>query len=597
MTKEYDIILISGEPYVDHPFCGVGILKRVLEDKGFSVGVIDHPDWKNDSDFKKLGAPRLFFGISSGSMDSMILNYTPLKKKRSDNPHQKMSYNVPERAIIVYSNMIRKLFHDSKIVIGGVESSLRRFTHYDYWSNKLRKPILFDSRADILVFGYGELQILEIAQRLKEGKDLIGIRGTSIISKEVPLSFRIIPSFDEVNSDKEKFCDMQNLIDVNKEIAQKVDTRYVLQNKAMPYTQKDLDYIYSLDYSRIIPDNYPEFRVIEFSVLTHRGCFGDCNFCSIAANTGKELVSRSKESILSEIKRITRIPSFNGQVELSGATANMYGMDCGASGACNNSCLGCTKLDKSHARIIELMREARRIPGIKKVIVRSGIRHDLAMQSPEYVKELIKYHLDETLMIAPEHVDPEVLKLMNKEEDNKAFIDLFKKICAEEKSSCDLSYYLMVGHPGCTIQNSKKLNRFITTHKNSEFVQLFTPTPMTVSTCMYYTALDPRTKKPIYVPYTYSEKKMQKNLALGTESASHGQKGQDEEEEHAPRRYNDNRNQRDYRENDGNSNPRDNRFKPRSNFRGRSRYTSPTGEFIMPKKRSKENKPGSSFDS
>lgn len=516
---KYDIIFISAEPYVDHPFSAVGILKRVLEDKGFSIGVIEHPDWKKDEDFLKLGKPNLFFAVTSGSMDSMLVNYTPLKKKRQEDKFSKMSYKIPDRAVTVYCNMIKKLFKDSKIVIGGTESSLRRFAHYDYWDNKLRKSILLDSRADILVYGYGELQILEIAKRIKKKESFEGIRGTCVVSKDVPEGFQELPSFENVSKDIKEFCRMQNEFDINKNLAQKFENRYVLQFKAMDYTQKDLDYIYSLDYSRKIPYSYPEFKVVEFSVLTHRGCFGGCNFCSINANTGKNVVSRSMKSIIDEIKKITKLPNFKGTIELSGATANMYGIECDSYNLCKNNCIKCRKLDKSHKKIIELVKSAKYVPGVKKVVIKSGVRYDLALNSAEYIREMIKYHIEGTLMIAPEHIDKQVLRLMNKEDHVENFIKLFKKICQEEKKHCELSFYILVGHPGCNIQNSKELNQFIKKYRNTNFVQLFTPTPMTVSTCMYYTGIDPRDMKKVYIPYTYNEKKKQKNIALGVKPA------------------------------------------------------------------------------
>lgn len=511
---QYDVILVSGEPYVDHPFSGVGVIKRVLEDKGFSVGVIETPDWKKDDDFLKLGKPRLFFGVSSGAMDSMVVNYTTLKKKREDSKFSNISYSIPDRAVTVYCNMIRKLFKESKMVIAGTESSLRRFAHYDAWDNKVRKSILLDSRADILVYGYGEKQIIEIASRVKGGEELSGINGTCVVSRELLYGFVELPSFDEVVDDKVKFCKMQSMFDVDKNLAQKFDNRYVLQYNAMEYTVADLDYVYSLPYSREIPFRYNEFSVVEFSVLTHRGCFAGCNFCSVSMMSGNKIVSRSKESIISEVKRIVKMPDFKGVIELSGASANMYGMDCNK---CSNNCLGCSSLDRSHSKMISLLKDVRKIKGVKKVLIKSGVRYDLAIHSPEYVEEIIKHHIDNTLMIAPEHVDHFVLKLMKKDDDKlNEFEKMFDDFANKEKKGIYLSYYLMVGHPGCTIDNSKSLYEFRKKHLHSDFVQIFTPTPMTVSTCMYYTSLNPLTLKKVYVPYTYNEKKKQKNIVMGS---------------------------------------------------------------------------------
>lgn len=509
----YDIIIVSGEPYADHPFSGTGLIKKVLEDKGFTVAVIETPDWKSDKDFLKFGKPRLFFGISSGAMDSMLVNYTPMKKRREDSEFMALSYRIPDRAVTVYSNMIRKLFKDSKIVIAGTEASLRRFCHYDYWENRVRKSILLDTRADILVYGWGEKQIIEIAARIKDRRGLERIDGTCIISKDVPSDFILLPSFDEVSGDNNKFCEMQNQLNIDKSLAQKFDNRFVLQYRAMKYTTDDLDYIYGLDYSRCIPVRYKEFGLVEFSVLTHRGCFGGCNFCSISAISGKRVVSRSKDSILSEIKKISKLPNFKGTIELSGASANMYCMDCNVN--CERDCFTCPKLDKSHKQMIDLLREARQVIGVKHVFVKSGVRFDLAMHSHSYVRELIIHHIDGTLMIAPEHLDHDVLKSMGKDyADLDSFRDLFEKIKHEEKKNVELSYYIMVGHPGCTIGNSKLLGEFVRKHKNAKFVQIFTPTPMTFSTCMYYTAMNPKTGEHVYVPYAYNEKKKQKNIVL-----------------------------------------------------------------------------------
>jgi uncharacterized radical SAM protein YgiQ len=499
---QYDIIFIVGEVFFDHPLSGIAILKRYLEKNGYTIGIIEMP--KTEDDITQLGKPKLFFAISSGSIDSMVRNYTPLKKLRKLDKNLDYNEEVPNRAIIVYSNWVRKNFKDSLIVLGGVEATLRRFVHYDYWDNKLRKPILFDSRANILSYGYSEKQILEIANRIKNKQDLFGIFGTCIISNEISNDFKLMPTFDEVNNSKEKFCDMHNLISINENIAQKIDNRYVLQFKAPIYTTKDLDEYYALDFSRDVPKN---LRGFQFSIVTHRGCIGECNFCSIKASLGNRIVSRSIDSILNEIKQITKHHFFKGNIDdLGGPSANMYGMDCNK---CSNSCIDCKNLDRSNNQLLKLLRLARKINGVKNIFIRSGVRYDLV--SDEYLKELAKYHIYDTLKIAPEHIDKNVLKLMNKDKgDLKKFIDRFNKLNTKKK----LSFYFMVAHPGCNLQNSKELSRFIKKFENCEFVQVFTPTPLTTSTCMYYTSLDPKTKKKIYVPYNYSEKKEQKRIVM-----------------------------------------------------------------------------------
>jgi len=526
----YDIIFVMGEAFFDHPLSGAAILKRLLEKNGYSVGIIEMP--YSDMDILKLGKPRLFFGVSSGSIDSMLRNYNALKRLRVDDPFDDgVEGHVPDRAVIVYSNWIRKHFKDSVIVLGGTEATLRRFTHYDYWDNKLRKPILCDSRADILCYGNSEKQILEVAKKIddsyRNGKNIIdtraaltGIAGTCIMSKHIPNvsdgnpedEFIELPTFDEVTDSKEKFCDMQNGFSNERNLAQKIIDRYVLQYKSPKYTPEDLDGYYELGFTREIPDAIRHLRGFEFSVVTHRGCIGECNFCSLNLTQGSKIISRSEESILREIEAMTHLPYFKGSIDdLGGPAANMYGMDCIA---CSDSCIDCKKLIKDNKRIIGLLHKTRAIPGIQDVFVRSGIRFDLC--TDEYLKEIVMHHTAHTLRIAPEHVCDDVLKLMNKDRGNlKKFMKTFDDINAEIKDPGErkeLSFYFMTAHPGSTMEHANKLAKFIKDVNNAETVQIFTPTPMTVSTCMYYTGLDPKTKKKIYVPYTYVEKKDQKRV-------------------------------------------------------------------------------------
>ncbi len=498
---EYDIILVAGEKYFDHPLCGTAIIRRLLEKHGYSVGLIEVP--LKEEQLLSLGRPRLFFGVSSGSVDSMVKNYTPLKKNRIDDRHQKTATDFPpDRAVIVYSNWIRKNFKDSRIVIGGTEASLRRFTHYDYWENRLRRPMLFDSRADILVYGSGEKPILEIAQRIRKGEALLGIDGTCMLSKEVLQGFEVLPSFEEVNSSKERFCDMQLSFSNRKNLAQQVDNRFCLQFKSPKYTSRDLDEYYELPFTRSSPK---ELRGFEFSVVTHRGCIGKCNFCSLTMLQGDRVVSRSEESIIREIEKMTKLPFFKGNIDdLGGPSANMYGLDCDR---CSDGvCLKCLSLDRSNRRMIALLKRARAVPGVKNVYIKSGIRFDLA--SDEYIKEVAEHHIFDTLRVAPEHVNKEVLGLMNKDIGD---FEVFRKKFYKYSKGKELSYYFVTAHPGSSKKEAKELWDAIKGLKNADSVQVFTPTPMTVSTCMYYTGMDPATKKKIYVPYTYREKKEQKN--------------------------------------------------------------------------------------
>ncbi|MFH1849358.1 MAG: YgiQ family radical SAM protein [archaeon] len=494
----YDIIFVTGEAFFDSPLCGAAILKRLLEKHNLSVGIIEMP--RKEADVAKLGKPRLFFGVSAGSIDSLVRNYTPLKKLREEDKNLSYDKQVPDRAVIVYSNWVRHLFPDAVIVLGGTEASLRRFVHYDYWQNRLRKPVLFDSRADILAYGSAEKQVLEIAGRIRAGEPLLGIAGTCVVGR-TPAGLQL-PSFDEVSRSKESFCDMQNMLTNEADLCQKIDNRYAVQFRSPQYTTADLDSYYELPFSRKAGKRLSGF---EFSVVTHRGCIGNCSFCSLTLTQGRRIVSRSEGSIIREIRTISGMPHFRGVIDdLGGPAANMYGMDCNL---CNKSCLDCRKLDRSNRRVIELLKKARAIKGVKNVFIRSGIRYDLV--SDEYLGELTR-HVSGRLKIAPEHVNRNVLKLMNKDFGNlKNFMRKFKKTGKE------LSFYFMTAHPGSGMKEAKELADAIRSLKNAEAVQVFTPTPMTVSTCMYYTGLDPSTKEKVYVPYTYREKKEQKRLVTG----------------------------------------------------------------------------------
>jgi uncharacterized radical SAM protein YgiQ len=497
----YDVIFITGEPFSDNPLCGLAILKRILEKKGYSVGIIIP---KKSKDVTKLGKPNLFFGVTSGSIDSMVRNYTPMNKPRIDDPYTKEMPIIPDRAVIVYSNWIKQHYKYSIIVLGGVEASLRRFTHFDYWSNSLRHSILIDAKASILVYGNAEKQVLELAKRIKEKKDLIGIKGTCIKLRELPKNFIQLPIHEEVILSNEKFCDMQNLLTNYKNLAQKDGNFYLLQYEYPTYTSKDLDEYYELPYSREVDKSY--LHGFEFSVVTHRGCIGGCNFCSLKLLQGDRIISRSKESIIREVKYLTTLPNFKGYIDdLGGPSANMYGMDCNK--CKDKNCIECKNLDKSNKKLIKLLKELRDIPNIKKICVRSGVRYDLTTN--DYLKELINHHLSGQLKIAPEHVSIEVLELMNKNRGKlKDFIKTFESIGGK------LNYYFMTGHPGSTLKHAQLLGRRIKTLRNAQRVQLFTPTPMTVSTCMYHTGLNPKDKKSIYIPRTFKEKKMQKRVLL-----------------------------------------------------------------------------------
>jgi uncharacterized radical SAM protein YgiQ len=509
---DFDIILISGEYYDDHPLSPVGVIAKVLDAKGYRVGIIEKPETQEQ--FTKLGQPRLCFGITSGSIDSMVHNYTPLKRTRMDDAYSDVT-KIPDRAVIVYCNKIKQYFKGSILVIGGIEASLRRFAHYDYWDNTIRRSILLDSKADILVYGNGEKQIIDIAQRITEGKDLDDVQGTCVLHKELPPSFELLPSFKEVVQDKEKFCEMQLKFSNSKNLAQEYVHNYVIQYQYPQYTTRNLDWIYSLGYTRKM---HPKslLKMAKFSVVIHRGCVGACNFCSLSLHQGNRIISRSEENILAEIKQLTKHPSFKGYIDdLVGPSSNMYAMTCThptkMTSGCDGGCIHCPQLDKSHTRLIRLLRKARQIKGVKKIFIRSGIRYDLAMESREYIKEISQHHISGCLKIAPEHFSKNVVSLMGK--DNTRFDEFLRYFTAiNQDTKQGLRYYFMIGHPGDNLNEVLFLRKILKQKhlENIEQFQLFTPTPMTVSTCMYWTGLNPFTGKKIDILYDYHTKNQSK---------------------------------------------------------------------------------------
>ena len=510
----FDIIIVTAEYYDDHPCSPAGVIARVLDAEGYSVGIIEKP--VTNEDFTRLGAPKLFFGVTSGSIDSMLNNYTPLKKLRGEDENSCVT-PMPDRAVTVYCNKLRENFKGCKLVIGGIEASLRRFAHYDYWENRVRKSVLFDTRADILVYGNGELQIIEIARRFKQGEKLNGIEGTCIIGKELPENFERLPSFMEASTDKTAFCKMQNAFSNSKNLAQEYDNNFVLQYKSPRYTTEDLDRIYSLDYTRKM---HPKslLKMAQFSVVTHRGCIGACNFCAITLHQGDKIISRSEKNILDEIRKLTKHPDFKGHIDdLGGPSANMYGMDCAVK--CGRKCLGCAKLDRTHNKMIALLRKAREIPGVKRIFIRSGIRYDLALENKEYIREVSEHHISGCLKIAPEHFSETVIKLMGK--DNSRFDEFLAFFAGLNKGKRqELRYYLMICHPGDDPEQLKAMQKRLRTLKNIDQFQMFTPTPMTTSTCMYWTGLNPETLKPVKVVYDYNTKKKMKRAMLEYVDAS-----------------------------------------------------------------------------
>ena len=543
--EELDFVLVTGDAYVDHHSFGAAIISRVLENAGYKVGIIPQPNWRNIDDFLKLGRPRLGFLVNSGNMDSMVNHYSVSKKRRDKDyysPGGKGGLR-PDRALIVYCNKIREAYKDIPIIIGGIEGSLRRFGHYDYWSDSVRKSILFDSSANLLVYGMGEKTIVEIADCLNDGFDVNYIRhimGTCYIADDlenVPVHVEV-PSFGEISSDKVKYAKAfkiqlqeQDPI-IGKDIVQRYGNKYLVQNRPqMPLDREELDKVYGLPYMRAYHPLYekdggiPAIEEVEFSIVSSRGCFGNCSFCAITFHQGRIVQSRSEESIVEEAKVIQNSKNFKGYIhDVGGPTANFRNPSCQKQlklGMCKEKqCLfpkPCKNLDVSHKEYLSILRTLRKLPNIKKVFVRSGLRYDYVMADKDdtFFKELIMHHVSGQLKVAPEHISENVLNCMGKPAGRTYgdFVDKFNKI----NNSCGKNQfiipYLMSSHPNSTLESAIELAEYLRDTKyQPEQVQDFYPTPGTLSTTMFYTELDPITMKSIYVPKSKSEKAMQRAL-------------------------------------------------------------------------------------
>lgn len=541
-----DFVYVCGDAYVDHPSFGAAIICRVLESKGYSVAFIAQPDYKSTDDIKAFGKPRLGFLVSSGNIDSMVAHFTASKKRRSDDyysPGGKGGYR-PDRAVIVYCNLIRQAYGDVPIIIGGLEASLRRFAHYDYWSNKVRRSILIDSRADILSYGMGEKTILRIAELLDKGvpiKKIRDVRGTVVYtSKENVALDECVHTYDYdiLKTDKTAYakafklqCDNNDPVSAKK-IVESYGDKVLLQNPPQPMlSREELDAVYELPFMRDYHPAYeslggvPAIKEVKFSICHNRGCFGQCSFCAIAYNQGRGVVSRSSDSVIKEAKLLTKLPDFKGYIhDVGGPTANFRYSACEKQaelGACKNKrCLAptpCKNLIVDHSEYLSLLRSLRALDGVKKVFIRSGIRFDYMMLDKEdsFFKELVKYHVSGQLKVAPEHCSQNVLKLMGKPEISvyNGFREKFFKITKQLGKEQYLVPYLISSHPGSTLNDAIELALFLKDWKLSpEQVQDFYPTPGTPSTCMFYTGIDPMTGKKVYVPSSYEEKQMQRAL-------------------------------------------------------------------------------------
>jgi uncharacterized radical SAM protein YgiQ len=534
-VDRFDVILVSGDGYVDHPSFGVGVIGRVLEDAGYAVGVIPQPDWRRAEDLSSMGTPRLFFGVASGNVDSMVNNYSPNRKRRRRDVYSPGGRLLrPDRAEIVYADRVHALFPETPIVLGGIEASLRRFAHYDFWSDSVRRSILADAPAEMIVFGMGERPILEVARRLASGEDPSGIRdvpGTAVKMelREWRSSDRegrlLIPSFEEVAKEKRMYAEAFRLHHAEQDpyrgraVVQPHPKTVVVQNPpALPMTTEELDRIYELPYTREAHPSYheeiPALEPVRFSITTHRGCFGSCSFCALTHHQGRIVQSRSIDSLVREAEAMTEHPRFKGVIQdVGGPTANMYGMVCSrwkTCGACADKLCSpaCPTLAADHSRQLELLRRLREVPGVKRVFVSSGVRHDLILADQtgagmEYLQTLTRHHVSGHLKVAPEHVSAPVLKAMNKPPRAvlEEFLRRFKAISREVGKEQYPVPYFISGHPGCEIADMIELACYIRDHRlYSEQVQDFTPTPMTVSTCIYYTGTDPFTGNAVHVP-------------------------------------------------------------------------------------------------
>lgn len=543
--EKLDFVLVSGDAYVDHHSFGPAIIARILEDKGYKVGILVQPDWKSLADFQKLGRPRLGFLVTAGNMDSMVNHYTVNKKLRSKDlysPGGKMGFR-PDRATIVYCNKIRQAHKNIPIIIGGIEASLRRFAHYDYWSDNVRNSILLDSGADLLVFGMGEKQIIEIARNLNDGMEAEYIRhipGTCYLVDKLDNigNYVEIPPLQEVAEDKRKYAEafkvqFQEQDPMRgKTIVQQHGTRYLVQNKPeKPLSRKELDQVYSLPYQRSYHPVYekdggiPALEEVKFSIVSSRGCYGNCSFCALSFHQGRIVQSRSEESILEEAVEITNLEDFKGYIhDVGGPTANFRQPACAKQlkiGACRNKqCLHprpCKSLRIDHLEYLGILRKLRALPKVKKVFVRSGIRYDYVMadKNEKFLKELLEHHVSGQLKVAPEHISPQVLKYMGKPagKSYETFCKKFFQINEKLGKKQFIVPYFMSSHPGSTLATAIQLAEYMRDiHYQPEQAQDFYPTPGTRSTAMFYTGLDPLTMEEVYVPRSKQEKEMQRAL-------------------------------------------------------------------------------------
>ena len=540
---ELDFVIISGDAYVDHPSFAPTVIGRLLESYGYRVGIIAQPDWNDVNAFKVLGKPRLASLVTAGNLDSMLNKFTAAKKHRRDDGYSPggESGRRPDRATVVYANRMREAFKGVPVVIGGIEASLRRFAHYDYWSDTVRRSILMDSKADVLIYGMGEKQIREIAEALDKDqlqKRLPAIKGICYVANTVPENAIECPSYEAISADKEIFAkafkmqfDEQDPY-YGKTVAQGHGNRYIVQNSpALPLTQEEMDHVYSLPYTRKWHPMYdaaggvPALAEVQFSITSHRGCFGSCSFCAITSHQGRIIQNRSHQSILDEAHRMTTMDGFKGYIhDVGGPTANFRHVACDKQlkvGACKGkTCAApkaCPQLNTNHDDYVSILRKVRNVKGVKKVFVRSGLRYDYVLDdnNKDFVRELCEHHVSGQLKVAPEHVSEHVTTIMGK--DNKSYFLKFKSWFDEANRKLGkqqfLVPYFMSSHPGCTLEDAIELAEFLRDQNMTpEQVQDFIPTPGSLSTAMYYTGINPLTGEPVYVAKKGRDKAMQRAL-------------------------------------------------------------------------------------
>ena len=543
---EVDFVYVCGDAYVDHPSFGAAIITRILEAHGYRIGFIAQPDWKDDSSIQVFGRPRLGFLVSAGNMDSMVNHYTVSKKRRNQDAYTPGGVigKSPDYATIVYCNLIRKVYKKVPIIIGGIEASLRRLAHYDYWSNTLKHSILMDSQANILIYGMGEHSVVEIADALDSGlavEDITYVHGTVYHAKNLDsvYDYEMLPSFDELKKDKKEYaasfytqyCNTDS-ITAKCLVESYGNNGYVVQNPpSAPLTELEMDDVYELPYMRAYHPSYekdggvPALNEIKFSLTSNRGCFGGCSFCALTFHQGRVIQTRSHESLVNEAKEMTKDPDFKGYIhDVGGPTANFRHTACEKQkkyGVCTNKqCLfpkPCQNLKVDHKDYLALLKKIRQIPGVKKVFVRSGIRFDYVMADSDdtFLRELCKYYISGQLRVAPEHISDAVLDKMGKPHNAvyEQFIKRYQKVNATVGKEQFVVPYLMSSHPGSTLKEAVELAEYLRDlGYMPEQVQDFYPTPSTISTCMYYTGVDPRTMEEVYVPVNPHEKAMQRAL-------------------------------------------------------------------------------------